>query len=320
VAERIEGKVFLSYKEKSAGAVLIGIEPSKEVMVTNLWKAVKAGRYLQATDASAMVLGEAMRKRLGVNLGDEIAVITQAADGSMGAAKYKVVGIYDTGTNSFEWGYVFIPLPAARDLFALWGRSNEIVIKVKNRSSAPGIKIALAKVLTPHKIAVLDWWQLVPELIGGYNLRRAVLYLVLLTVFLIVANGITNTILMSVAERTREFGVLMALGTSGGQIVILVVLEAFFVGLAGILSGGILGLAVISVINLTGINFTSYAEYLASGGGPAFPLVIYPVFTLRRFYLLSGMVLLVSVLAAIYPAVKAARLKPARAISQMETI
>ena len=317
--ERIAGRAFISFGEKSVGMVLVGVDPSSEVRVTNVWQAMIAGRYLEPKDRASMVLGKAMSIRLGANLGDKVAVITQAADGSLGAASYKVVGIYSTGTGAFGGTYAFITLPAARDLFALEGRSTAIVIKAENLKAVSYLKSSLRTMFNPQKIEVLDWGQITPELLRTFKVREAVAYMVLLIVFLIVASGILNTILMSITERTREFGVMMALGTRGYQVIILIILESFLLGMAGILGGSILGSAVVSILNITGIDLIRFVKYLGTGT-PAIPSIVYPIITIERLFILAAMVLLVAVLAAFYPAVKAAALKPAPAIRQMETI
>jgi len=320
LAERIEGKVFLLFRERSTDAVLIGVEPSEEVKVTNLWKSVKMGRYLQTSDTSAIVLGQDMSRQLKANLGDQIAVVTQAADGSVGAARYKVVGIYSPrGSDAFGSNYAFVNLNAARDLFALWGRSTGIVIRANNRYTAYFLLNLIINMLGTRDFEVMDWWQLVPDLVNSYNMRKVFAYLTLLTVFLIVASGITNTILMSVTERMREFGIMMALGTRGYQIIIIIILESLLLGAISIVVGGIIGAGIVSIFNITGISFNPYARYLESGA-LYFPLVVYPLLTFQRLCILSAMVLLVSVLAAVYPAIKASRLRPIAAIRQVETI
>jgi len=317
--ERIAGRAFISLGEKSAGMVLVGVDPSSEVRVVNMWKAVIAGRYLEPKDRAAMVLGKAMSIRLGANLGDKVAVITQAADGSLGAASYKVVGIYNTGSGAFEGTYAFVTLPAARDLFALEGRSTAIVIKAENLKAVSYLKSSLQARFDPQKVEVLDWGQIIPELLRSIKVREAVANLVLLNVFLIVASGILNTILMAVVERRREFGILMALGTRGYQIVVMVIMESVLLGMFGVLSGSALGGAVVLILDMTGFDLSRFAKYLGTGT-PAIPSIIYPIITIERLFILAAMVLVVAVLAAFYPAVKAAALKPAPAIRQMETI
>src|SRR3989338_4058340 len=156
-AQRIEGQALFSAGEKPAGAVLVGVEPEKEIKVTTLWQAVKTGRYLEPADTSAIVIGSAFAPPLKIFLGGEGAVLTQAADGSLGAAKYKVVGIYSTGTDTFDGVYAFITLPAAHDLYALWERATGIVMTAQNRSVVPRLKNSLAKEFDPQRFEVLDW-------------------------------------------------------------------------------------------------------------------------------------------------------------------
>ena len=317
-AQRIEGQALFSAGEKTAGAVLVGVEPEKEIKVTTLWQAVKTGRYLEPADTSAIVIGSALAERLKISLGGEVAVLTQAADGSLGAAKYKVAGIYSTGTDTFDGVYAFITLPAAQDLYALWGRSTGIVMTAQNRSVVPRLKKSLAGELDSQRFEVLDWWALIPEIAMSFVLHEVSASIILTVVFLIVAIGILNTILMSVVERVREFGVMMALGTNGRQVVLLVILESILLGAVGILIGGGLGVLLTLLTGRTGLDFSRYGK--AMEVMPGIGAVIYPIVRLDRLAFLAILIFFFAVLAAVSPAIKAARLKPVAAIRHMETV
>jgi ABC-type lipoprotein release transport system permease subunit len=316
--ERIESNVFLSFGDRTARAILIGVDPSREAVTTSLWKAIRSGRYLEPCDTAAIIVGQAFADRLQVPLGGAISVISQAADGSIGAAKYKLVGVYNTGTGAFEKNYVFTTLAAARDLFSLGNRSTCIAIRTSDRHVAAQLMNKLAGKVDLTKNEISDWWQIVPELRMSYNLREAMVHFLLIMTFLIVAASIFNTILISVIERTAEFGVIMALGTKPRQIVILVLLESLILGLVGVVGGLIVGNSIIALLQRTGLDLTAYIAITQAT--PAIPSVIYPVLKISRVFFTAALLLIFSLLAAFYPAIYTIRLKPAEAIRQRGTV
>jgi len=316
-SERIEQRVLLSFADKTSGAILMGVDPEKESKITTLWKMMEHGRFLGPADQSGIVVGKDLAERFNLSLGSEVSVLAQAADGSLGAAKFKVIGIYHSGIDTIDRVYVFVTLPAAQDLFALWGRATGIVIKAKKIESVTNLQSSLSKELG-QGIEVLDWRKIIPELETSVILHEVEATIILAIVFLIVAIGILNTVLMSVVERVREFGIMMALGTANLQITMLVVMEAFLLGTVGVILGGVGGLIVTSILGKRGIDLTSYMEFLQAS--PRTPDIIYPILRLDRIILLAGLVLMVTIFASIYPAVKAARYQPVVAIRTGETV
>lgn len=315
-SERIEQRVLLSFADKTSGAILLGIDPEKESKITTLWKMMEHGRFLGPTDQSGIIVGKDLADRFNLSLGSDVSVLAQAADGSLGAERYKVIGIYHSGVDTIDNVYVFLTLPAAQDLFALWGRATGIVIKAKSIGSVPKLQSLFSKKLGPE-YEVLDWKKIIPELETSIILHEVEATIILVIVFLIVTIGILNTIMMTVVERVREFGLMMALGTTGLQIILLVIIESFLLAIAGITLGGVSGSAITLIFGRRGIDLTKYMEFLQAS--PKTPDIIYPVLRSDRIILLIGFVLSVTLIAAIYPAVKAARYRPVVALRTTET-
>lgn len=311
VTPRVEGKALLSGAEKSRAVFVAGVDPAQETKVTTIDRAIVAGRYLMPSDGQAIVLGDKTAKALGLVPGDEAVLITQASDGSLGAGRYRVVGIFDTGIDVLDAGHVFLPIDAARDLFSLWGQITAWVIRMSDRGHAADVAQQLETTLGPG-YEVLDWPKLLPSMVQMVHFHETVTYIVVIIMFAVVGMGIANTILMAVMERTREFGVLMALGTSRAQIFGLVLAESLLLALGGLVAGNALGLGITSVLGHTGLDLGQYSQAMETM--PGLSGVVYPLIRFDHVMLVSLAVLAVSIVPALYPAWRASRVAPVQAI------
>ena len=162
---------------------------------------------------------------LDVSPGDELVLVVQASDGSIGADRFEVVGVFETGIKRIDGFVAQMPLAAAQSLYAFQGRFTEIAARVQDADRLDEVVGTVGNQLRDRKVEVLGWPALMPSLVQMVAFHDAVAYIVIFVVFVVVAAGIVNTILMSVLERGREFGVMMALGTPSSRIVWLVLLE-----------------------------------------------------------------------------------------------
>lgn len=311
VAPRIEGEALASGPEKTRGVLVVGVDPSREGAITTLARAVKAGSYLDAADPNGIVLGDRVAEILRVAVNDEATLVTQAADGSIGAGRYRVRGIYDSGIDMIDSTYVFLPLPAAQSLYALEGRVTTLAVRLDELGAVPGVAAALAGKLSAA-FEVLGWQKLLPRLADNVAFHEMFTYMILFVVFVVVTLGIANTILMGVLERIREFGVMMALGTAPGQIARVVLYEAVLLGLAGIVAGNALGLGIVAWFGRRGIDLGQYAQAVQMM--PGLTGIVYPSARADHLLLLSVLLLATTVAASLYPAWKAAGFTPVEAI------
>lgn len=311
VAPRIEGEALISGPDKTRGVLVAGIDPRYEDKVTTIARAIKEGGYLDLADPKGIVLGDRVAEVLQVRVGDEVALVTQAADGSVGAARYRVRGIYDSGIDLIDSMYVFLTLPAAQELYALEGRITTLALRLNDIDAVPRTAAALGRELG-GEFEALGWQRLVPGMAANVKFHEMLANIILFVVFVIVALGIANTILMGVLERTHELGVMMALGTGRRQIARVVVYEALMLGLVGIVIGLALGLAVVGYFGRFGIDLTQYSKAMQMM--PGLTGVVYPSVGMGQVAWLSGLVLAATLGASIYPAIKAAGLTPIEAI------
>lgn len=311
VAPRIEGEALASGPEKTRGVLVIGVDPAREGGITTLARAVKAGNYLDAAEPNGILLGDRVAEILRVAVGEEVTLVTQAADGSIGAGRYRVRGIYDSGIDMIDSAYVFLTLPAAQSLYALEGRVTTLAVRLDELGAVPGAAAALSGQLGAA-FEVLGWQKLLPRLADNVAFHELFTYIVLFVVFVVVTFGIANTILMGVMERIREFGVMMALGTAPGKIARVVLYEALLLGLAGIAVGNAMGLGIVAYFGRRGIDLGQYAQAVQMM--PGLTGIVYPRARTDHLLFLSALLLATTVAASLYPAWKAAGFTPVEAI------
>jgi putative ABC transport system permease protein len=311
VSRRLEGSALASLADKSRGVRVLGVDPQAEGRVTTLDRTIEEGRFLQPGDRDAVVVGSRIAEALGAKVGSELVLVTQASDGSVGAARYRIQGIFRTRMDMLDGSYVLMTLPAAQDLYATGESVTTVVARLPDRAQVPAVKAQLQALLGPG-IEVLDWAQLLPSVVQSVAFHEVTGYVLLLVLFVVVAVGITNTVLMAVMERTREFGVMMALGTTQAQLTRVVFFEACLLGLAGLLLGAAAGLALVQYYASQGMDFGRYVRAMETMQG--LTSVIYPLPSADRSGAIALVVFAVSIVAALYPAWRAARLVPIAAI------
>lgn len=314
IAPRIENPALASGPEKTRGVMMLGVDPERERQVTTLFKALKEGEYFDSADRRGAMLGERTAKILGVKLGEEVALVAQAADGSIGAARFRVRGIYRSGIDVIDTSFIFVTLPAAQELLALEGRVTTVALRLADLEDVPRLVAQLRSELGSD-FEVLGWQALMPELSGNVELHNLFVNMILFIVFTVVTLGIANTVLMGVMERTHEFGVMLALGTRPAQLARTVLYEALLLGLGAIVLGGAIGAGVTGYFGYRGIDLGNYSQ--AAQMMPGLTGIVYPRLHIESLLLLSAILLATTVCASVYPALKAAHLSPVEAIRGM---
>ncbi len=329
VSARVFGYALVSVDDlpgrpqRSAGAQLIGVVPADEARLSRLDDKITEGRYLSPGPRHEIILGSGLAESLHARLGEKVAAVTQAADGSLGNDLYEVVGVFKSGNVITDRGAAYMHIDDARDLLVLGSAVHEIAV---NGASADSVDKLVAEVngaassyALAHpeepKLLVRSWRQVSPLIAQMLSIQDLGNGLLLLIVFSVAALGILNTMLMSVFERARELGVLLALGLTPLRLVALVVLETLvLVGVAGVV-GAALGLGADAYLVHHGLDLTGVIGDW-SFGGASFPPVLKGAFRIEGVVETLAGLLIVSLLASIWPAIRAARLQPVAAMRQ----
>jgi ABC-type lipoprotein release transport system permease subunit len=307
---RIHMTGLISTPATSVGVLICAVRPDKEKLVTDMSRYVTKGAYLR-DDSKDLYLGEKLARRLDLRLGEKAVLMAQASDGSMGADVFRLSGIYKTGSESFDGQIIYVPLKPFQELLERPGQVNNVVLKLKDIDDADAVRDRLESELKGQPVKVLTWKNIDHEILGVQAFQNAILDIVLIVVFGVVALGILNTQLMSLFERVREFGVLMAVGARPRWLMRLLIVESALLGAVGTAVGAALGAALIAHFGRTGLHLPvgdAFSYFLP------FPSVIYMRPSWGAHALACAAVFLTAILAALPPALRAGRLKPAEAL------
>jgi len=289
--------------------MISGIEPELEAPVGLLARNMARGRYLAADDQDLILIGQAMAAQLKVDVGDRITLLGRATHEQMRRRTMTVVGVYDLGLPEAEKQMVYISLAEAQTLFDLRDQATEVVVALQSVGQEKAVVAALQAALPAYEVA--SWQELNPEMNQSLQVDKQVMGIFGLVVLLIAGVGILNLMLMAVFERTREIGLLAAMGLKRHEILGLFLLEGVLIGLLGSLVGCVLGGLVVVVIGQVGIKLSiaGMGEMMALLGDRLYP-------TLRIDLLLERAltVAVIAALASLYPAWQASRREPAEAL------
>jgi ABC-type lipoprotein release transport system permease subunit len=305
---------LVAHGTKSAGAFFWGVDPTLEQTTFDLAKHVAAGNFLANAPHRGMVLGKKLARSLHAQVGSEVVVVVQAADGSLGNELYTVTGILKSAGESIDRNAAIIHQADFSELFVSGDRIHEITLN--SRGALPLGDLAIMASKAAPEAEVKTWRQLLPALADIINFFDVSIGIFGMIFFLAAGLGVMNTMLMATFERIREFGILKALGASPWRILRDVAVEALVLGFLSTFIGTLLGLAGAYYLQEIGLDTSAFAGDI-SMAGVAFDPIWRAVITLRAVVWPVVIMWLVCVLASLYPAALAARLDPVRAIQHV---
>lgn len=290
--------------------IITAIEPEKEAPISLIAENMGHGRFLSGEDRDGVIIGRGLADLLEVEVGDRVLVVGRRLNQSMRQHPMNVIGIYDLGLDEAERGTVFINLSLAQTLYNLRDQETEIAISLAEVGQEDQLVENLQQQLPGYEVDT--WSTLRPEIQQTLQTKSIATSILGLIVVLIASIGILNLMLMAVFERTREMGVLAAMGMKGRQIMALFLLEGSFIGLFGAIIGGILGWLLVEAVGQVGIDM-GYAQNM----GDITALMgsrLYPYLPIGDVIGYGILVIIISALASLYPAWQASRKEPAEAL------
>jgi len=313
LAPRLESFALASSGEVTRGVVVVGIDPVKEDEMTRLKGRLTQGTYLALEDTAAL-MAEGLANLLGLEVGDTLILVSQGYQGRNAVGAYPVKGLARFGSPELNKQMVFLPLPLARDFYGTGERLTSLAVNLPGRDALPGALLTINKLLPADEFEVLDFKELMPELIEAQELDTAASMLILWVLYLLIAFGLFGTVLMMTRERTYEFGVLTAIGTKKKTLIGMLWAEALLIGLLGALLGILLSLPIVwylhtSPIELTGNMAKAYENY---GMEP----VVKTAFELGIFVKQAWVIFLISCGLSIYPTWYIWNLEPVKAMRE----
>jgi ABC-type lipoprotein release transport system permease subunit len=300
---------MLTIGDESVGVQVFGIDPLSEAYVP-IRDALVAGEFLAPDDRSGILMGQRLAESLGVTVGQRMSLLVSTADQQVDETVFTVRGLYNTGVASYDETRVFLPLSKAQAFTRTEGHASAIFILLDRQEDADTVAAALRA----PGLSVLTWRDLNQVFLQTMQASAIFLNMMNLVVLAVVAVVIANTLLMAVFERTREMGILAALGMKGRQILAMFLLEAGTLGLAGIILGFLLGLLGVAYLATVGLPIGEAAAAGEASNMITYGNVLYARFSLPDVASLSGLELIITLLASLYPAWFAARMEPIEAL------
>jgi ABC-type lipoprotein release transport system permease subunit len=295
---------------------ITGIQPEQETPAVSLVaENVVEGRYLEGNDEDVLLIGQAMSERLELTVGDRVTLVGRATHEQMRRRTMTIIGIYDLGIAEVEKRMVYVSLLEAQTLFDLRDQATEIGVYLEEVGQEPPVVERLQTALPGYEVDA--WDTLDPTTKELMAIEDQVMGLFGLVILSIAGIGILNLMLMAVFERTREIGILGAMGLKRWETMVLFLLEGVLIGLLGALIGCLLGGAIaayfgrvgIDLMSLYGSDLSDISEFMGLLGGRLYFRIGIDVFVQRALT-----VAIIAALASLYPAWQASKREPAEAL------
>ncbi|UCH23965.1 MAG: ABC transporter permease [Deltaproteobacteria bacterium] len=309
---------LVSSEKRIHGVMVTGIDPVSEAKVSTLKNLIRDGTYLTDKDDYQALVGQLLAQNLRIGPGDELTLLGQARDGSVAATVVKVQGIYRSGLDELDRSSVHIPLKTFQEVYAMGNAVHQVVAIGESLSAIPEIRASLKSRLSSlnqnNPLKVLDWEELMPGLRQAIemDLVSGLIFYVLLII--VVGFSILNTFLMAIFERTKEFGIMKAIGTTPVRLTKLLLIESLSITIVGIIAGIILGIGITYYFQIHGIDFSGSSDLLSQFGISG---RMYPKITVLSILIGPSLVLGITFLAALYPALKVRRIRPVEALTHV---
>ena len=312
VAARGVAFAMTSSKQRSYGLQIIGIEPQFEANVSTLPGLIIKGKYFTDSNAEEIIIGSVLARNLRVVIGDELTLLGSGRDGSFAAGVVTVAGIFESGIIDIDRSMAQLPLAYFQSLFSMGDQGHNIVINASDLTQVTALKKQVSHIISDRKeLTVLDWNQLQPGLKQAIQADMTSAWFMYAVLIILVAFSVLNTQLMSVLERTREFGTMMALGLKPSRLSTLVFTETFLMSGLGLVLGTALGTLLAYYLSIVGFSYPGMEEMAVRFN---LPDRMYPSLSLLSIFLGPGVVFIFSLLASLYPSLRLLFLQPVSAM------
>lgn len=308
---RIIIKGMIASASGSTGITINGVMPDEEQILTNLKGKIIKGNYFNPEKTNEIILSEKLRKKLKLNLNKKTILTFQDTEGNLASAAFRITALYKTTNTPYDDSNVFVKINDIDSLAGIPNAINEIAILLKSNTFLDEIQTHLNQKFSETEIK--NWKEIAPELGLTVSVGDQMVFIFMGIILLALAFGIVNTMMMAVLERTREIGMLLALGMNKFKIFMMILMETFFLILAGCPIGILLAFATIGITQKNGIDFSRFSDVYSSFG---YSSIIYPNLTSRQFVIIMILVLLTALFSALFPARRALQLNPAESLKK----
>ncbi len=311
VVQRLRVSGLASSAGANGGALIYGIEPSGEKRLSRLAGFLDQGRWLRDGDRHDAVLGDGLADRLDIGIGDKLVLMAAMPGGDIASEVFRVRGLIHSGVMDVDDMMALVPLGTAQSWLGMGEGITDLVIRARSFEAVQPLADALRSSLAGQGLEVLSWSEIDPMAQQWADFADAYTWIVLAIVIIIVLAEVLNTMLMSLHERTREFGLMGALGVGQPQLFAMVIWETVILVAIGSVLGFLLGAGLSLWFGEQGIDLSRFAEAFSF---MYMDPVVHPLLLADSCLRILGATLIGAVLAGCLPAIKAARLEPAAAL------
>ncbi len=312
---RVQAFGIVSKDERSIGGMLMGVDFAAEAAQLDLFDNISAGAV--PTQPDEALVGAAMARNLGAELGDDIVILGSGKQGGVAAMALTIGGILSTGQAELDRSLLFAPLAGVQEAFGLEDEVHNIVLVLENYAQGAALAQPIGELLQADQ-SYRTWQQLLPEVEQGIELDRVSGQLFFFILLILVSFAVLNTFVMVIFERTREFGMLMALGLRPWQIIGQVQIEAFFLGILGVLLGSVLSAALVGYLSQVGIPLDAIGGEAAQQSLALMQAgsmnYMYPAFSLASITTAPAVLIVGTQLSALFCMLRVRRLNPVTAL------
>jgi len=303
---------MISSPKKASGVQIRGIDLENESKVTSLDSIINEGTYFEGIKRNPIIIGSKLAENLSVKLRSKVVLTFNDGHGNITAGAFRIVGIVKSSSIAISETYAFVRQEDLTKLIDLGDVVHEIAILTE-----PQIEEATI-VAQYHKMFNNDlaesWREIAPELAVMDEMYGSMLYVLMGIILTALIFGIVNTMLMAVLERFRELGMLMAVGMNKVRVYLMILVETVFLGIVGAPLGLLVGWLTIYYYRINGVDLSNYSEGLESFG---YASILYPYVDTNVYFIVTIGVIITTVIAALYPAWKAVKLKPVEALHKL---
>jgi len=317
VVPRLKFAAVVSQEDELVRMMGWGVDPAEEIKFTNIDKSITEGRMVESGNRE-MVMGAGLLKKLKRGVGDKVTILYTTPFGSFKGSTFEIVGKIQSSLPMINDNIFYLPLDQAQRILEMPDQVTELLIITPDYRKAASILPALNELFTREdKIGKysLQLWNRDYELIGLFDMARNMYNFIYIFIIIMACFVLVNTLIMIINERTREIGMMTALGLKSREILYLFTIEGAIIGVIGSAIGAVLGGILTRVISVIGIDYSAAMEGMSAD--LMFELIFYPVFSLENIIFCFILGVLVVTIACIIPARKAARIEPTEALRQI---
>lgn len=311
-APRLRSVALVAHRDVSRAAMVIGVDPEKEQLVTGLKNKLVAGEMFKNGDRSILI-SDGLAEKLGLGIGDSLVLLGAGYHGSMANDLLPIGGLVHFGNPDLNKRIVYMSIETAQEFYGAPNRLTDYALQLKDADKAQSIVESLRAELDTSSYEIMDWQEMTPELIQMIEADRGGGVVFMGILYLIIGFGIFGTLLMMTAERQYEFGVLVSIGMKKWKLGLVLFFEILFMAILGVILGSLFALPLVTYFNVNPIEFTSMADaYAEFGIEPILPTKI----DLGIFLNQGIFVLMITIMMSIYPVLKVLGLNPIDAMKR----